>query len=65
VLVDAAGADPEEFVEAVNASGRARIFTAALPPGRRVIRAAITNFRTGPEDLDALIQALDRARRIL
>ena len=46
-FVDAEGADPDAIVEAVNTSGRARIFTATVPPGRQVIRAAITNYRTG------------------
>jgi glutamate/tyrosine decarboxylase-like PLP-dependent enzyme len=64
-FVDTAGADADVIVEAVNASRHARIFTATLPPGRRVIRAAITNFRTGPADIDALIEALNRARRRL
>jgi hypothetical protein len=63
-FVDRAGADPDAIVEAVNASRAARIFTATLPPGRRVIRAAITNFRTGREDIDALVEALARARRV-
>jgi glutamate/tyrosine decarboxylase-like PLP-dependent enzyme len=63
-FVDADGAAaPDAIVEAVNASGRARIFTTTLPPDRRVIRAAITNFATGSEDIDALIDALDYARR--
>lgn len=62
-FVDAAGAAPDAIVEAVNASGRARIFTTTLPSDRRVIRAAITNFATGSEDIDALIDALDDARR--
>jgi glutamate/tyrosine decarboxylase-like PLP-dependent enzyme len=62
-FVDEAGVDPERIVDAVNASGRARIFGATLPPGRHVIRAAITNFRTGPHDIDELVEALDLARR--
>jgi glutamate/tyrosine decarboxylase-like PLP-dependent enzyme len=61
-FVDAARADPDAIVEAVNTSGRARIFTATVPPGRQVIRAAITNYRTGREDVDALIEALGEAR---
>jgi glutamate/tyrosine decarboxylase-like PLP-dependent enzyme len=64
-FVDTAGADPDAIVGAVNASRVARIFTATLPPGRRVIRTAITNFRTGPGDIDTLIEALDHARRLL
>jgi glutamate/tyrosine decarboxylase-like PLP-dependent enzyme len=62
-FVDAAGADPDEIVDAVNTTGRARIFSETLPPGRRVIRAAITNFRTGAQDIEALIDALNHARQ--
>jgi glutamate/tyrosine decarboxylase-like PLP-dependent enzyme len=62
-FVDAAGADPDAIVDAVNATGRARIFGTTLPPAQRVIRAAITNSRTGPHDIEALIDALDLARR--
>lgn len=61
-FVDDAGADPDTVIEAVNASGMARIFGATLPPGRRVIRAAITNHRTGPQDIEALVDALEFAR---
>jgi len=61
-FVDDANRDPDEIVEAVSASGRARIFSATIPADRRVIRAAITNYRTGPEDIDDLIDALDLAR---
>jgi len=62
-FVDTAGADPDAIVDAVNATGRAQIFAATLPPDRRVTRAAITNSRTNPEDIGALIEALDDARR--
>jgi glutamate/tyrosine decarboxylase-like PLP-dependent enzyme len=61
-FVDADGADPDVIVEAVNTSGRARIFTATVPPGRKVIRAAITNYKTTEDDIDALIAALDDGR---
>jgi glutamate/tyrosine decarboxylase-like PLP-dependent enzyme len=64
-FVDGAGADPDAIVHAVNQTGRARIFGATLPPHQRVIRAAITNWRTAPEDIEALIEALDLARRHL
>jgi glutamate/tyrosine decarboxylase-like PLP-dependent enzyme len=62
-FVDAAGADSDTIVDAVNATGRARIFGATLPPERRVIRAAITNYQTGPDDIEALVNALEAARR--
>jgi glutamate/tyrosine decarboxylase-like PLP-dependent enzyme len=61
-FVDAEGADPDAIVDAVNATGAARIFSATLPTERLVIRAAITNYRTGPEDIDALVSALELAR---
>ena len=61
-FLDGAMADPDAIVDAVNASGRARIFGATIPPERRVIRAAITNHRTGPDDVAALIEALELAR---
>jgi glutamate/tyrosine decarboxylase-like PLP-dependent enzyme len=61
-FVDPTSADPEVIVQAVNTSGRARIFTTTIPPGRQVIRACITNHRTQPEDLDALIESLEVAR---
>jgi 7-keto-8-aminopelargonate synthetase-like enzyme len=64
-FVDADGTDPDAIVEAVNTSGRARIFTATVPPGREVIRAAITNYKTTEDDIDALIAALDDARTTL
>jgi glutamate/tyrosine decarboxylase-like PLP-dependent enzyme len=61
-FVDPNGLDPDAIVEAVNASGRARIFSTSIPPGRQVIRAAITNYKTGPADVHALVAALDDAR---
>jgi aromatic-L-amino-acid/L-tryptophan decarboxylase len=61
-FVDAGGVDADAIVHAVNASRRARIFSATIPPRRPVIRAAITNYRTGPHDVEALVEALDRAR---
>jgi glutamate/tyrosine decarboxylase-like PLP-dependent enzyme len=64
-FVDPGGADVNEIVDAVNTSGRARIFSETIPPGQTVIRAAITNYRTAPEDVDALVAALDDARTTL
>jgi glutamate/tyrosine decarboxylase-like PLP-dependent enzyme len=61
-FTDAHGADPDAVVDAVNALGGARIFSATLPPSRRVIRAAITNHQTTVEDIEALLAALDDAR---
>ena len=61
-FTDLHGADPDAIVDTVNASGRARIFSATLPPDRRSIRAAITNHQTTVEDIEALLAALDDAR---
>lgn len=46
----------------VVASGEAWISTAVLGEVGPALRACITNFRTGPEDVEALIAALARAR---
>jgi len=55
------------YLEAVAAdvvgSGRAWISTVRLGEARPALRACITNVRTGPADLDALVSALDEARR--
>jgi glutamate/tyrosine decarboxylase-like PLP-dependent enzyme len=61
-FVDPEGADSDAIVDAVNDSGAARIFGATIPPGRQVVRAAITNYRTAPDDIGALVEALDLAR---
>jgi glutamate/tyrosine decarboxylase-like PLP-dependent enzyme len=55
------------FLEAVAAkvvaSGEAWISTVSLGgEAGTALRACITNYRTGPEDVDALIASLDRAR---
>jgi glutamate/tyrosine decarboxylase-like PLP-dependent enzyme len=54
------------FLEAVAAdvvgSGDAWISTVALGEAGPALRACITNYLTGPEDVDALIAALARAR---
>src|SRR3954447_21840060 len=55
------------FLEAVAAHvvglGEAWISTVSLGEAGPALRACITNYRTGPEDLDALVAALGRARR--
>jgi glutamate/tyrosine decarboxylase-like PLP-dependent enzyme len=47
---------------AVLESGQAWISTVTLGGSRPALRACITNYRTGPEDLDALVGALAAAR---
>jgi len=64
--VNAGEARPAGFLEAVArevvASGEAWISTVSLGDGGTALRACITNVRTGPQDLDALIATLGRAR---
>jgi glutamate/tyrosine decarboxylase-like PLP-dependent enzyme len=54
------------FLEGIAArvvgSGEAWISTAVLGELGPALRACITNYRTGPEDVDALVAALGRAR---
>lgn len=56
-----------EFLDAVAlkvvASGKAWISTTRLAGSVPVLRACITNYRTGPEDILALVEALSRARK--
>jgi glutamate/tyrosine decarboxylase-like PLP-dependent enzyme len=49
----------------VVSSGKAWISFTRLDKNRPVLRACVTNFRTGPEDIRALVQALGEARRKL
>jgi glutamate/tyrosine decarboxylase-like PLP-dependent enzyme len=56
----------EAIARAVVASGRSWISTTRLGgdvPVLRVLRACVTNYRTEGEDVRALIEALDEARR--
>jgi glutamate/tyrosine decarboxylase-like PLP-dependent enzyme len=46
----------------VVSSGRAWISTTTLAGGVPVLRACVTNYRTRPEDVDALLEALGLAR---
>jgi glutamate/tyrosine decarboxylase-like PLP-dependent enzyme len=55
------GVEAADILRAVLASGQAWISTAQIG-GRAVLRACITNYRTGPEEVDALVQLLDEAR---
>ena len=52
----------EGVKEHVVASGEAWISTVVLGELGPALRACITNYQTGPEDLDALVAALGRAR---
>jgi glutamate/tyrosine decarboxylase-like PLP-dependent enzyme len=53
----------EEIARQVVSSGRAWISTTRLDQSTPVLRACITNYRTTPEDISALVQVLDKARR--
>jgi glutamate/tyrosine decarboxylase-like PLP-dependent enzyme len=52
----------EGVKERVVASGEAWLSTVVLGEAGPALRACITNYRTGPEDVDALAAALGRAR---
>jgi glutamate/tyrosine decarboxylase-like PLP-dependent enzyme len=53
----------EEIARQVVYSGRAWISPTRLDQSTPVLRACITNYRTTPEDIAALVQVLDKARR--
>jgi glutamate/tyrosine decarboxylase-like PLP-dependent enzyme len=52
----------QRLAEAVVASGRAWLSFVTLGGRTPALRACITNYRTGPDDVDALVSALDEAR---
>jgi glutamate/tyrosine decarboxylase-like PLP-dependent enzyme len=52
----------ERIAADVVASGEAWLSTVSLGEAGPALRACITNYRTGPEDVDALVAALRRAR---
>ena len=58
----ALGGVPGGVAADVVASGEAWISTVVLGEAGPALRACITNYRTGPEDVDALVAALGRAR---
>jgi glutamate/tyrosine decarboxylase-like PLP-dependent enzyme len=66
-FVDAGEARPAGFTEAVArevvASGEAWISTVSLGESGTALRACISNVRTGPEDVDALVASLGEARK--
>jgi len=61
-FLDRGGADPKAIAAAVVSSGEAWISTTILGGSRLTLRACITNYRTGPEDIRALIGSLEKAR---
>jgi glutamate/tyrosine decarboxylase-like PLP-dependent enzyme len=68
-FVDAKRPDGESAVylqavaDRIVTSGAAWISTTRLKDGQAVLRACITNFRSGQGDLEALVAALDEARK--
>jgi glutamate/tyrosine decarboxylase-like PLP-dependent enzyme len=56
------GAYLEAIAREVVSSGAAWISTTRLDQGQPVLRACITNYKTGPQDVHALVQALELAR---
>jgi glutamate/tyrosine decarboxylase-like PLP-dependent enzyme len=55
----------ETVAREVVSSGRAWISVTRLAKNRPVLRACVTNFRTGPNDIRALVQAIGEAREKL
>lgn len=55
----------EAVAREVVTSGRAWISTTSISRGRAVLRACVTNYRTQAEDVRALIEALNDARKRL
>jgi len=61
-FLDRNGADPKAIAAAVVSSGEAWISTTLLAGSRLTLRACVTNYRTQPSDIHALIGSLDKAR---
>jgi hypothetical protein len=59
---DPEGADAHAIAMRVVNSGEAWISTTVLAGARTVLRACITNYRTTPDDVSALVASLERAR---
>ncbi len=55
--------DADAIARHVVASGKAWLSTIRTPDGRPVLRACITNYRTGPEEIQALVGYLNAARQ--
>jgi glutamate/tyrosine decarboxylase-like PLP-dependent enzyme len=58
---DPNGADPHAIVMRIVSAGEAWISTTQIK-GKTVLRACITNYRTEPGDIQALLQSLNQAR---
>lgn len=62
-FADPGGASAEAIARRIVTSGRAWISTTRLRGREAVLRACITNYRTQPEDVRALVEALEAARK--
>jgi glutamate/tyrosine decarboxylase-like PLP-dependent enzyme len=56
------GVDPQRLLARIYAEGKVWISSLALPGGPTVLRACITSYHTGEADVDALVEALERAK---
>ena len=61
-FTDPGGVDPHRIAMQVVESGEAWISTTVLAGSKTVLRACITNYRTAPGDVEALVESLGRAR---
>ena len=52
----------DQVLREVLSSGKAWISRTILPGGRPALRACVTNFRSGPTEIDALVDLLNLAR---
>jgi aromatic-L-amino-acid/L-tryptophan decarboxylase len=55
--------DADAIARYVVATGKAWLSTIRTPDGRPVLRACITNYRTGPAEIHALVDFLNAARQ--
>ena len=62
-FTDPGGADASAIAMRVVSSGEAWISTTTLAGNTTALRACITNFLTGEDDVEALVASLDSARR--
>jgi glutamate/tyrosine decarboxylase-like PLP-dependent enzyme len=63
-FTDARGHEPPAIADVIQRRQNAWISTAELEK-KAVLRACVTNFRTGEDDVDCLVEELDRARAII
>lgn len=59
--IEGGALSPRAVAKRVVAGGRAWVSTVHLATGQEALRACITSYRTTPEDLDILVEELERA----